>query len=311
MNEMIYKILFYKILSFFPQSLQNNIAYLIKRNFGQLKSPIKTYGLLTAEDLIERIKQQKINPKNKIFFELGTGWVPYTSIQLSLLGAKKVYTQDIECLLKDEIVFELLSIILSNLKKGITSNYDRTKVEKIKKYTNLKNFSYRDLFKDLDIVYLSNSNPKDLDIKSESVDFYYSRSVLEHIPKNDLAFIISEGKRILNQDGIFISKIDLSDHFANNHNKLSQINFLKFNKIIWKFLSKNNFIYMNRLRISDYKKQFENSRMIMIAEDNTVNIEVLSNLKEGKFKVHEDFLNYRFEDLATTSSWLMYKKISS
>ena len=68
---------------------------------------------------------------------------------------------------------------------------------------------------------------------------------------------------------------------------------------------------MNRLRISDYKKQFENSRMIMIAEDNTVNIEVLSNLKEGKFKVHEDFLNYRFEDLATTSSWLMYKKISS
>ena len=89
MNEMIFKILFYKILSVFPQSLQNNIAYLIKRNFGQLKSPIKTYGLLTANDLIERIKQQKINPKNKIFFELGTGWVPYTSIQLSLLGAKK------------------------------------------------------------------------------------------------------------------------------------------------------------------------------------------------------------------------------
>ena len=56
------------------------------------------------------------------------------------MGAKKVYTQDINCLLTNEVVFELLKIILSNVDKGSSPNFDQDKIDKIKKFENIKNF---------------------------------------------------------------------------------------------------------------------------------------------------------------------------
>ncbi len=308
MNVWIIKALFYKILSFFPLGIQNKITFLVRRKFGQLKSPIKAYGLLTTEYLFKIIQEQNIDPKNKIFFELGTGWIPYTSIQLSLMGAKKVYTQDINCLLTNEVVFELLKIILSNVDKGSSPNFDQDKIDKIKKFENIKNFSYEELFKDLNIIYLSKSKSDVINIENNSVDFYYSRSVLEHITKNSLIDIIYEGKRILKNNGLFISKIDLSDHFAKKNNKLSQINFLRFSNFLWEILCKNSPNFTNRLRISDYKREFQSSGMFLVSEDSKVNMECLSDLEKGRFKVHKDFFDYNFEDLATTSSFIIYKK---
>jgi SAM-dependent methyltransferase len=308
MNGWIYKALFYKILSCFPPSFQKKISYFIRRNYGQLKSPIRTYGLSTTEDLFERIKQQKIAPKDKVFFELGTGWVPYTSIYLSLMGAKKVYTLDLDNLIKNEIVFELLEIILNKIDKKLRSNLDQSKVKKLKKFKDLKKFSYLEVFRALDIVYLPKSNPKNINIDNNSIDFYYSRSVFEHIPSKDLIDIISEGRRLLKPNGLFISKIDLSDHFANKNNLLSQINFLKYSKATWNFLSKNNFSYANRLRISDFKEYFESLNMSLLNEDNVVSQKIVKQLQESKFKVHKDFWKYDLTELATTSSWLIFKK---
>ena len=88
MNVWIIKALFYKILSFFPLGIQNKITFLVRRKFGQLKSPIKAYGLLTTEYLFKIIQEQNIDPKNKIFFELGTGWILYI-YSVKSYGCKK------------------------------------------------------------------------------------------------------------------------------------------------------------------------------------------------------------------------------
>ena len=160
----------------------------------------------------------------------------------------------------------------------------------------------------LNIIYLSKSKSDVINIENNSVDFYYSRSVLEHITKNSLIDIIYEGKRILKNNGLFISKIDLSDHFAKKNNKLSQINFLRFSNFLWEILCKNSSNFTNRLRISDYKREFQSSGMFLVSEDSKVNMECLSDLEKGRFKVHKDFFDYNFEDLATTSSFIIYKK---
>ena len=56
-------------------------------------------------------------------------------------------------------------------------------------------------------------------------------------------------------------------------------------------------------------KENSNSGMFLVSEDSKVNMECLSDLEKGRFKVHKDFFDYNFEDLATTSSFIIYKEV--
>ena len=66
--------------------------------------------------------------------------------------------------------------------------------------------------------------------------------------------------------------------------------------------------FKSRTEAYDYKREFQSSGMFLVSEDSKVNMECLSDLEKGKFKVHKDFFDYNFEDLATTSSFIIYKK---
>ena len=59
----------------------------------------------------------------------------------------------------------------------------------------------------------------------------------------------------MKSDSVLSFAIDYSDHFSHTDNKISSLNFLKYERKEWEKYN-TKFLYQNRLRHQDYKKIF-------------------------------------------------------
>lgn len=308
MHTWFSKLLFYKFISWFPNKFQIKFLYFIRRKFGQLKKPLEANGIYTANDLCNRIERLGFDAEEKVFFELGTGWVPYTPLFLSLMGAKHIYTCDLVELVEEEILFELIDTLISKEKQ----NEFKFKEERLKNLIAMNDpsrYSKQDIFRKMNITYLID-DASSLNLDSNVIDYYFSRSVLEHIEKNSLKRIIKEAKRILKPNGFLISKIDMSDHFGINKNVRSKVNFYRFSDWFWNFFTRNTHSYTNRLRCSDFQAIFEEIELKEIYVEPTTDQNLSEYLRRKKVKINKDFKEYSFEDLEILRGWFLYQKES-
>lgn len=85
----------------------------------------------------------------------------------------------------------------------------------------------------------------------DKFDICVSKDTIEHIPLKDIDPIIKNIKNLLINDGLLISCVDYSDHYAHIDKNLSNLNFLRYSSIAWFFLNPPNH-YQNRIRHIDY-----------------------------------------------------------
>ncbi|MFM6005613.1 MAG: methyltransferase domain-containing protein, partial [Sphaerospermopsis kisseleviana] len=91
----------------------------------------------------------------------------------------------------------------------------------------------QDLLQFINVDYIAPGDASELSIPSNSIDFHTSYTVFEHIPPDIIKAIIKEGKRVLKSNGLFVHKIDYSDHFSHSDKSISAINFLQFSDSEW------------------------------------------------------------------------------
>lgn len=84
-----------KIISLFPDSLAYPVYYYVQRNFGGLKYVNPVCGLTSGINIWLSIKERGSNPQDKVFFEVGTGWVPLVPLSYYLIGSKKTISIDL------------------------------------------------------------------------------------------------------------------------------------------------------------------------------------------------------------------------
>ena len=78
-------------------------------------------------------------------------------------------------------------------------------------------------------------------------DACISTNTLEHIPRQVIAAIWQECKRVICAGGFVSAKIDYSDHYAHTDRALGPLNYLRFTEAEWqRFNYKNH--YQNRMR---------------------------------------------------------------
>lgn len=99
--------------------------------------------------------------------------------------------------------------------------------------------------KDLRIDYRAPADACATGLSDASVDVCHSYAVLEHVPLDVVAGLVSKARRVLKPSGVFYALIGLHDHF---HNFVSKVNFLKYPEWAWGALVKNRISYHNRLR---------------------------------------------------------------
>lgn len=95
-------------------------------------------------------------------------------------------------------------------------------------------------------------------------DLVVSFTVYEHLRHPETT--IRETFRILKKGGLAIHLIDLGDHMHYGLDPAKQFNCLRFGKKTWELMSMNRSIYVNRLRVSDWRRLHQEAGFSIVEE---------------------------------------------
>lgn len=297
------------LVSLLPNSLSYSIYYWMQRNFGSLKigklNP--TSHLIAGIESVKRIDQVGRSPVGATFLEVGTGRRINTPLAFWLLGAEKVITVDLNPYLKEELVRADLEYIIKN-KSEIESLFENRIFNN--RLNSLLNFICSEynlvgLLKFINVDYVSPGDASQLPLSSQSIDFHTSYTVFEHIPPEILKVILMEGNRILKDGGLFVHKIDYSDHFSHSDKSISSINFLQFSDNDWGKVADNRYMYMNRLRHDDFIDLFQTSNCKVLVNEPDIDIDESLQHYESDFRLNEKFSSKPKEVISIIGSWIV------
>ncbi len=285
--------------------------YWIQRHFGGLKRMDPTSRLKAGVEACRRLHALGRDPNGKSLLEVGTGRVPLVPLAFWLMGARRTVTVDLNPYMKEELIRESLEYIAANRPEIEVMFGNLLIPERLDELLALLTggaFSQQAFLTCCNIDYMAPGDAADTRLPEASIDFHLSYTVFEHIPRPVLEAILKEGNRILHDDGLFIHRIDYSDHFSHADSAISAVNFLQFPEAKWERLAGNRYMYMNRLRHADYLRLFTSAgHQIVLAQPET-DAQSLQLLKTGALQPHARFASYPPEELAITASWIVSAK---
>lgn len=299
------------LIGILPEELSYTYYYWLQRNFGNLRntklSPVSR--LKAGIETCKKIEQLGASPVDRVFLEIGTGRRINTPLAFWLLGANQIFTIDLNPYLREELVKADLNYIIDN--KSEIENLFEGKIQYIRMnslidFVQSNQYTLEDILTFLNINYVAPGDARNLDIDSQSIDFHTSYTVLEHIPPETIRVIIKEGKRVLKTSGLFLHKIDYTDHFSHSDKSISSINFLQFSEEEWQRIAGNRYMYMNRLRHDDFLKIFFDSQVEIFLEENTWDDSLLKILES--IYLDQLYSQKGKEILKITSSWIVASK---
>ena len=298
-------------LSLLPSSASYATYYWIQRHFGGLRRINPVSKLSGGIKTWKRIQEQGCDPSEAVFFEIGTGRVPLVPLSYWLMGAKKTITIDLNPYLKGELIRESLRYISDN-KEEIQSLFgsllDKKRFNDILAFSGDANFSTRTFLDLCRIDYVAPGDAASTGLPPRSIDFHTSYTVFEHIPPEVLKQILEEGNRIISNNGLFIHRIDYSDHFSNSDKKISAINFLQYSDDEWKRYAGNRYMYMNRLSHDDFISLFQSAGHRILEAKPEIDRRSQELLRSGILQLNERFSTKSEEILSISASWIVSKK---
>lgn len=155
--------------------------------------------------------------RDKICLEIGSGWLLTHSLVFYLLGAKKVYATDVYPLLQTENIFKAVCKSVDwSILDSLSTFEDREIIRfRLKKLLSLRNLSI-EVLQDLGIEYIAPINLSQKLPSKEKIDFIFSKSVLEHVPVDDIVPLLENLVSSLSEDGFMFHLIHLLDHKNTN-----------------------------------------------------------------------------------------------
>ena len=179
--------------------------------------------------------------KNPTIIELGPGDSISSAILAKVYNPRKIYLIDIGSFARKDIYF-YKNFIRKLLKNNIDVGIDP---DQINTFDDLKSLCKAE--------YLTEGLTSFHKIKTSSVDYIFSHSVMEHIRLKDLEKLISEMYRVLkSKKGVMSHNINYKDHLENS------LNNLRFPRNIWEseFFANSGF-YTNRVPAVEMHKHFK------------------------------------------------------
>ncbi len=297
-----------KAVSLLPSSLSYNVYYRMQRRFGALRqvNPVSRFEAAIATwNLID---SQGYSPSEKVFLEVGTGRVPVAPLAYWLMGARRVVTIDLNPYMNAELLKESLQYVTDHRQEvtslfGDTLHHDR--LEALLDFAGRPEISIASLLSQFPITYEAPGDAAATTLEENSVDFHTSHDVLEHIPFDKLVGIVKEGNRITKNNGLFVHRIDYSDHFSHTDSSISAINFLQYTDSQWHAYAGNRYMYMNRLRHDDYIRLLEQCGHKIVACKPSTDSRVRQLLESGQFAVDDRFRGKSSNILSIIGSWMV------
>jgi hypothetical protein len=239
---------------------------------------------------------------NARIVELGTGWYPTIPVSFWLCGANKIYTFDIQPVLRIEALQNTFHSFIASADRGeLREALPWVKEDRLAVLRHLigKQGKPATILMDLGIEALIR-DARNTGLESGTVDFLYSNSVLHEIPEHILISIFSEFKRLASTNGVMSHYIVMKDLYSLFDSSITQFNFLKYSDWTWSLLN-NPLQYHNRLRVADYRRIHHSSGFTPLYEHD----ERGSPADLEKVRLAPKFMHYNTDDLLVTRAWIV------
>jgi SAM-dependent methyltransferase len=232
-----------------PEQTGNRVYFWLQRRLGGLKRVTPVSRMKAAIETWRHCQTHGLNPVGKTFLEIGTGHVPDAPIAYWLMGAGRVITIDLHRYLSAQLIDESLAYAAEH-REEIAALFGSLLVpERLEALED-----HRDVLRAIE--YVAPGDASATGLADGSVDVHTSYTVLEHIPASVLAQILREGDRVVAPGGLFVHRVDYTDHFAHADETISHVNFLQYSDREWERFAGNRFMFMNRLRHADFMRLF-------------------------------------------------------
>ena len=288
--------------------------YWMQRHFGGLRDAGPLSRMAAGVESWRRLERQGVNPTGKVFFEVGTGREPLVPMCYWLMGAGRTITIDLNPYLKDELIQETLADVSRDrdeVRRLFGELLDEARFADLLEFVDRRRYSTPGFLDLCCIDYIAPGDATDTGLPGGSVDFHTSYNTFEHIPPEILRGILAEGNRIVNDDGLFVHRIDYSDHFSHSDGSISSVNFLQYSDDEWHRWAGNRYMYMNRLRHDDFLGMFEEARHAVVDCEPVLDPEALALLRSGRLPLYGRFAGKPEDTLAIKSSWLVSRKLAT
>jgi SAM-dependent methyltransferase len=291
------KALMQNAVALLPDSLAQPFYYQLQRNLGELRSPRFDMRFGAAADAAALLSEHHDGLRDKRVVEVGTGRTVDLPMALWLMGAGEIITLDITRLLRAELVEASVDYLRAHWDKYrtlFTAHADEALVdERYAKLCSATRAGVRPndlerVLRTMNIDYRSPGDATQINLPDESVDVLISFVVLQHVPRDPMAAILREGRRVLKKSGCMIHTANTSDHFSHVDPSLSPIHFLRWSERQWDLIAGNRFIYQNRMRADDYYDVFRAAGLRVSHKQESVDERALRDLRNG-IPLHSDW----------------------
>ena len=198
----------------------------------------------------------KHNPTLKLkdahFFEFGAGWNVGMGLFLTAAGIGRQTLVDLNRFVRPELVHHsLLRLreIAQNPPDGIPTGL--LDANRLPRSFEVAPHEIDGALREMGIDYRAPSDARRTGLPTGSVDCVTSSLTLEHIPLPDIQSIFKELYRILKPGGLFVSKVDMTDHYSHSDKSIDTYHYLRFSERTWNMLNAD-MLYQNRLRASAF-----------------------------------------------------------
>jgi SAM-dependent methyltransferase len=296
------------LIAAFPSDFSYELYFFLQRHFGGLRTvnPISRFQAGIA--VMERLRRQQLQTKDKAFLEVGTGRCVDLPIALWLCGAGRVITVDLNPYLAPDLIRQSLTFVRNNraLVEATFGDYAGQPwfAGRLELLLSNETSDIRTLLTALNIEYLAPVDATGLALQDKSVDYHVSFAVLEHIPPSTLCGILKEGRRLLRSGGRFIHLVDFSDHFSHSDDSITAVNFLRFSEKQWARCAGNRYMYHNRMRVDEFTELLAESGLSIDLLKTSVDQRALEALQKG-FPLAERFQRKPPEVNAVSSAWVV------
>jgi Methyltransferase domain len=233
--------------------------------------------------------------ENDKLLEIGTGWIHWYSIYISLFYNIKVTMMDV-C---DNRQLEALKASFCKLNEPSKDLPRQKYSHDIDFITNAD--SFKQLYDKFNLTYLIEDKGSLSQFPSNSFNLIFSFHVLEHVPREHTNDLANNIYRILKPGGFSIHQIGIDDHLSHYDKKESSMNYLRYSDTIWKIFFQNEVQYFNRLLMSDWINIFGQEGFVLMEKTpEFANIDSL--------QIHPQYYRYSKEDLSCVILTLVHKK---
>ncbi len=294
-----------------PSSASYATYYWLQRHLGRSQVVDVTTKLRHGIATWTHVTDQGRDPRGLTFFEVGSGRTLLVPVAYWLMGARRTITVDLHRYLSLDMVRESLRLIAADqvrIRALFGNRLDSSRFDAMLDLGRRRDWPLETFLDLCSIEYIAPGDAADTGLPSGSVDVHTSYTVFEHIPEDVIRRILAEGTRITGDHGIFVHRVDYSDHFYTFDKGITTINFLKYSDRAWRAYAGNRYAYTNRLRHDDMLRLFEDAGHRIVATRPDVDERALALLRSGTFRLNERFSAKPESVLAISASWIVSAK---